>query len=98
MILQGKQPYLCKVPAADGTSPVGHVNAVRVLDQPVIFFDQVWAWIFWHRTIYVMKNWCFVTIHIQIIEPGARFSKEDSWGNLNKTVKHIYISRREFIA
>lgn len=80
----GGCPHLCIAPAADGASPVGDVDAVWMSDQPVVVFGEVGAWVLRHRAINIVEHGRLISIHIQLVEPGPRLSKEHSGSNLNR--------------
>lgn len=70
--------YLGKVPATDGGSPIGHVDAIRVAQEPVVLFDQEGSRILAYRAIHIVENSGLIPIHVHLIEPGTCFSKEHS--------------------
>ena len=77
-------PHLCVAPAADGPSPVGDVDAVRVPDQPVVVLGEVGPRVLGHRAVDIMEHGRLIPIHVQLVEPGPRLSEEHSGSNLNR--------------
>lgn len=77
-------PHLCVAAAADGPSPVGDVDAVRVPDQPVVVLGEVGPRVLGHRAVDVMEQRRLIPVHVQLVEPGPGLSEEHSGSNLNR--------------
>lgn len=95
--------HLGKVPATDGGSPIRHIDAIRVAQEPVVLFDQEGTRVLTYRAIHIMKNVGLIPVHVHLIEPGTCFSKEHSRCDLkaqsdsSKINKFTFIQNRENI-
>lgn len=75
-------PHLGVVPAADGSPPVGHINAVWVAQKPVVLLDQERPRVLADGAVHVMENGGLVPVHLHLVEPGPRLSEEHSGRDL----------------
>lgn len=68
--------HLCVAAAADSSLPVGHIDAVRVTEQPVVLFNQEGSGVLADRAIDIVEDGRLVPVHLHLIKPGTRLPKK----------------------